>query len=40
METKHNNMKNTEEDLIIESSKVLYRCEECEYMCEKEVTLN
>ena len=40
IEENHNNMRNTEKDLIVESSTVLYQCEECEYKCEKEVTLN
>ena len=33
MEANHNNMRKTEEYLIVESSKVLYQCEECEYKC-------
>ena len=35
----HNKIKVSEKDATIEPTNVLYKCEECDYSCEKEVNL-
>ena len=40
METMHKNIKDKVQDATIESNKILYQCEQCDYKCEKSITLN